>query len=110
MQVKVYFDPDTFQHLLTVYTLELSQGVGRSVTEVRHFQNLYSIEERFSEFRAVDGLTLPTRYQLHYTEDVLNDAPATTGTLGGTRVYDWDMTAEQIQHNLNLDAKNFRVK
>ena len=110
MQVKVYFDPDTFQHLLTVYTLELSQGVGRSVTEVRHFQNLYSIEERFSKFRAVDGLTLPTRYQLHYTEDVLNDAPATTGTLGGTRVYDWDMTAEQIQHNLNLDAKNFRVK
>ena len=111
VQVRMYFDPDTFQHVATIYTLELSQGVASAVTDTRQYQNRYSIEERFSDFKAVDGLTLPTSYHLRYTEDVTNDAPATTrGQLGGTRIYDWDMTAEQIQNNVNLDAKNFHVK
>jgi hypothetical protein len=107
----MYFDPDTFQHVATIYTLELSQGVASAVTDTRQYQNRYSIEERFSDFKAVDGLTLPTGYQLRYTEDVINDAATTTRSqLGGTRIYDWDMTAERIQHNLSLDAKNFHVK
>jgi hypothetical protein len=111
MQVKMYFDPDTFQHVMTEYTLEFSQGIGRNVTDIHQYQNRYSIEERFSDFKAVDGLTLPTNYQLLYTEDVINDAATTTRSqLGGTRIYDWDMTAEKIQHNLAMDAKNFRVK
>jgi hypothetical protein len=96
---------------MTEYTLEFSQGVGREVTDIRHYENRYNIEERFSDFKAVDGLTLPTRYYLRYTEDVLNDAAdRTRSQLGGTRVYDWEMAAEQIQHNLSLDEKNFRLK
>jgi len=111
MQVKLYFDPETFQHVMTVYTLEVSQGIANTVTDTRQYQNRYSLEERFSDFKAVDGLTLPTSYQLRYTEDVVNDAPSSArGQLGGTRVYDWDMTAEHIENNVNLDAKNFHVK
>ena len=111
LQVKMYFDPDTFHHVMTEYTLEVSQGVAREVTDIRHYQNRYSIEERFSDFKAVDGITLPANYQLRYTEDVLNDAADRARIqLGGTRVYDWDMTAEQIQDNLTVDAKNFHVK
>jgi hypothetical protein len=111
MQIKMYFDPDTFQHVVTEYTLEFSQGLGHDVTDIRQYQNRYSIEERFSDFKAVDGLTLPTTYRLRYTEDVLNDAASRARQqLGGTLIYDWDMTAENIQHNMTLDAKNFRVK
>ena len=85
MQVKMYFDPDTFQHVMTIYTLEVSQGVSSAVTDVRQYQNRYTIEERFSDFKVVDGITLPTNYRLRYTEDASND-PATTqrGQLGGT--------------------------
>ncbi|HEV2698399.1 MAG TPA: hypothetical protein VGU90_10435, partial [Terriglobales bacterium] len=104
MQVRMYFDPNTFQHVMTVYTLEFSQGVGQTVTDVRQFQNRYTVEERFSDFKAVDGLTLPTKYQLRYTQD------SAAGQIAGTRFYDWDMTAEQIQDNLTVDAKNFHVK
>lgn len=111
MQVKIYFDPETFQHVMTVYTVEFAQNMGREVTDIHPFENRYSIEERFGDFKAIDGLTLPSHYQLRYTEDVQNNATGrTSGQLGGTRAYDWDMTAEQIQHNLSLDAKNFRVK
>lgn len=111
LQIKIYFDPSTFQHVMTIYSLEVAQGVAGAVTDTRQYQNRYTLEERFSDFKTVDGLTLPTNYQLRYTEDVVNDAAGrASGQLGGTRVYDWQMTADQIQHNLNLDPKNFRVK
>lgn len=110
MQVKIYFDPDTFQHVMTIYTLEVSQGVSSAVTDTRQYQNRYTLEERFSDFKTGDGITLPTNYQLRYTEDALNDLADTTRTqLGGTRIYDWEMTVQQVQHNLSLDAKNFHV-
>jgi hypothetical protein len=122
MQVKIYFDPVTFRHAMTVYTVEIVPGMAREITEnVYQHQNRYTIEERFSDFQAADGLTLPTHYHLQYTQEVQSAnsdpgasvaGPTTTHAelLGSTRVYDWDMTAEKIQHNLVLDAKNFRVK
>jgi hypothetical protein len=69
----------------------------------------------------VDGLTIPTHYHLQYTQEVQTQNSGTGATattpasaqgelLGSTRVYDWDMTAEQIENNVNLDAKNFHVK
>jgi hypothetical protein len=122
MQVKLYFDPDSFRHVMTVYTVELAPGMAREITEsVYQQQNRYTIEERFSDFQAVDGLTIPTHYHLQYTQEVQSansdtgasvGGPTTTHSelLGSTRVYDWDMTAEQIQDNLSVDAKNFHVK
>jgi hypothetical protein len=96
--------------------------MAREITEsVYQNQNRYTIEERFSDFQAADGLTIPTHYHLQYTQEVQTGnsdtgasitGPTTTHSelLGSTRVYDWDMTAERIQHNLSLDEKNFRVK
>jgi hypothetical protein len=122
VQVKIYFDPQTFQHVMTIYTLETAPGMAAEIIESAYqHQNRYTIEERFSDFQAVDGLTLPTHYHLQYTQEVQtqNSGTGSTATtpvsaqgelLGSTRVYDWDMTAEQIQHNMTLDAKNFRVK
>lgn len=122
MQVKIYFDPQTYQHVMTIYTVEISPSMAREITEsVYQNTNRYTIEERFSDFQAVDGLSLPTHYRLQYTQEVQNSntdagagvtGPTTTHgeLLGNTRVYDWDMTAERIQHNLSLDAANFRVK
>jgi hypothetical protein len=122
MQVKIYFDPETFHHVMTVYTVEIAPGMTREITEnVYQHQNRYTIEERFSDFQAVDGLTIPTHYRLQYTQEVQTGnsdtgasvaGPTSTHSelLGSTRIYDWDMTAEKIQHNLTMDAKNFRVK
>ena len=122
MQVKIYFEPDTFRHVMTVYTVEISPNMSSNITEsVYQSQNRYMIEERFSDFQAVDGLTIPTHYRMQYTQEVQSGnsdtgasvaGPSTTHSelLGTTRVYDWDMTAEQIRHNLALDAKNFQLK
>ncbi len=114
LQVKIYFEPETYRHVMTVYTMDVSPNMGQEITEsVYQRDNRYTIEERFSDFKPVDGATLPTHYRLQYTQEVQNNATRqadTANLLGTTRIYDWDMTVESIQHNLSLDAANFRVK
>ena len=114
LQVKIYFEPETFRHVMTVYTMDVSPNMGREITESAYqHDNRYTIEERFSDFKPVDGLTLPTHYRLQYTQEVQNQATQQADRsrlLGSTRVYDWDMTVDNIRHNLSLDAANFRVK
>jgi hypothetical protein len=61
----------------------------------------YTIEERFSDFKTADGLTLPAKYAIHFTEELQN---------GSTRLYKWDRTANEVSNNRPLDPKNFQVK
>ena len=61
----------------------------------------YTVEERFTDVKTVDGLTLPTKYAIHFTEELQN---------GTTRVYEWDLTAVEVSNNRTLDAKNFQIK
>lgn len=110
MQVKIYFEPDTYRHVLTEYVLEVEPNMSSDITNsVNQNTNRYAIQERFSEFQAVDGLTLPTHYDLQYTQEV-QARGRSEDKLGTTRVYDWEMNVEQIRHNLTLDAGNFRAK
>jgi hypothetical protein len=61
----------------------------------------YTLEERFSDFKTAEGLTLPTKYAIHFTEELQN---------GTTRLYVWEMTAEEVFNNRSLDPRNFQVK
>ena len=103
MTVKLYFDPETYRHVLTIYSVDVSPiGAQHGITtSARQDELRYTLEERFSEFQAADGLTLPRRYTLQYTEQLQD---------GSTHVYDWDMTAEKIHDNLDLDPGNFRPR
>lgn len=102
LQVKIYFDPETYHHVLTVYSMELAPNMGGSVIASPSQREIrYTLEERFSNFQNVDGITLPTNYDLQWTQELQN---------GTTRVYDWNMTADQVRQNLPLDPANFRVK
>ena len=61
----------------------------------------YRMEERFSDFRTGNGITLPTHYDLQWSEERQN---------GSTRLFDWDLTATQIFHDVPLDPANFEIK
>jgi hypothetical protein len=103
MDIKIYFDPDTHHHVMTVYFLTWNPGIGRGGP--RHSAGQlparYTIEERFSDFRTDNGITLPWHYELRYTQEPQN---------GATRNYDWDMTAEKVGNNVSLDPQNFEMK
>jgi hypothetical protein len=99
---------------MTVYSLDIAPNMGREITEIAYqHDNRYTIEERFSDFKPIDGLTLPTHYRLQYTQEVQNQATQQADKsqlLGSTRLYDWDMAVENLRHNVSLDAANFRLK
>lgn len=102
MVVKLYFEPDTYRHVMTVYSVSVAPNMGSNVTNSVDQRDIrYTIEERFSDFRKDDGITLPRHYDLQYTMELQN---------GTTRVYDWDMSADKISNNVSLDPGNFQLK
>ncbi len=115
MTVKLYFDPETYRHVMTVYSVGIVQkgGPGGVTTDINGarlgpdastpYQRdiRYTIEERFSDFQTDSGITLPRHYDLQYTEELQN---------GSTHVYDWNMTADRIVNNIDLDPGNFHLK
>ena len=122
LTVHLYFDPQTFQHIGTTYSITLASGLGgfspslsdqaglttssnaggADITQSsKQRETRYTVEERFSDFKATEGLTLPTKYSIHFTEELQD---------GMTKVYEYDVTADEISNNKPLDPRNFQVK
>jgi hypothetical protein len=115
MEITLYFDPETFHHVRTVYTVSVHVGLGQSsgpgevggnlaaggdVSTARQQETRYRIEERFSSFEAADGLTLPTHYDLRFQEELQN---------GFTKTVEWDTTTTRVLSNVPVDARNFEI-
>ena len=102
MAIKLYFDPETHRHVMTVYSLVWTTGTGHATgTHPDQGQNRYTIEERFGDFQTDSGLTLPRHYDLRFTREP---------QIGASRLYDFDMTADKFLTNIGLDPANFQIK
>ena len=123
MNIHIYLDQQTFRHVATVYSIELSPNLGgqggpsatdqvgltnrvdrpgADVTQSSRQREIrYTVEERFTEFKAFDGLTLPSHYNLRFTQELQS---------GSTIIDNWDLNADDIAHNMSLDPRNFDVK
>jgi hypothetical protein len=122
LTVHLYFDPETYQHIMTTYSVTLASGLGGFVPSISDQAGLttpsnapgadvtqsskqkeirYTIEERFSDFKTAEGLTLPTKYVIRFTEELQN---------GTTKLYEWDMSADEVSNNRSLDPRNFQIK
>lgn len=102
VEIFLYFEPDTFRHVMTVYNLSVGNNVGRTIVDSAHLQPQRSrLEERFSDFKTVDGLNLPTHWNLQFTRELPN---------GSTTVSEWDLKEDQITNNMGLDPRNFELK
>ena len=104
--ISLYFDPATFHHVMTVYTLTIEPRIGATETQSsRNQETRYRLEERFDNFATVDGLTIPRHYDLRYTAELGN------GRLAGfTKSVEWDVTLTAATDNVKLDSRNFDVK
>ncbi len=101
-QILLYFDQENFRHVKTIYSTSVANNVGATITESSKLLPERSIlEERFSDFKTVDGLTLPSHWNLQFTRELPN---------GSTTVSEWDLKEDQITHNMGLDPRNFEVK
>jgi hypothetical protein len=101
-QITLYFEPDTFRHVKTVYATSVGNNVGGDITRSSKLQpERTTLEERFSDFKTVDGLTLPSHWSLQFTWELPN---------GTTSVTEWDLREDEITNNMGLDPRNFEVK
>jgi hypothetical protein len=108
LTVRLYFDPETYRHIMTTYSITLASGLASSNSSASDItksasqkETRYTIEERFSDFKTNEGLTLPTKYVIHFTEELQN---------GVTNVMEWNLTADEVSNNTPLDPRNFQVK
>jgi hypothetical protein len=86
LAIRLYFEPETYHHVLTVYTLTMLHE-GQTIYDPN--QTTVIVEERFGDFQPVDGLTLPRHWDIRYRVEPQNFAEE----------YDWDVSLTQIEHN-----------
>ena len=102
LNILLYFDPQNYRHVMTTYRVTQQTGLGAGeVDTARRTPTRYEIEERFSDFQTADGLTLPSRYDLRFTEEL---------ETGFTKSVEWEVKAASISNNLSIDARSFQVK
>jgi len=102
LKIQLFFEPDTFRHVMTSYALEVGNNVGRTVVESASLRaDRTTLEERFDTFSTVDGVTLPTHWSFQFTRELPS---------GKTTIFNWDLKEENIQQNVTLDQRNFEIK
>ena len=100
VKIHLYFEPETFRHVRSVYVLIIHAQMGRTAVEsISQRETRLTLEERFSEFQVVDGLTLPTHWKIHYTAE-----------RNSTTLWEWDIVFEKVQNNLGVDPKPFAIQ
>ncbi len=113
LEISLYFEPETFRHTMTVYTLTISPQISTSDVETAgQKETTYRLEERFSDFKSFDGLALPTNWEVRFTEDipVSPEHPGGQGIYGRSSTKIWTMTEQNVINNVSLDPRNFLVK
>ncbi len=103
LDIHLYFDPQTFHHVETLYSYAVAEQLttGGETAAARQQQTRYRLQEKFSDFKTTDGITLPTHYDIQFTVELGS---------GRTTLSEWDMKALEISNNQSVDPRNFEVK
>jgi hypothetical protein len=131
LEIHLYFDPQTYRHVETTYGYSTIQSlVGESssaaaglspvtagspgksgngmasngspeTAQARLNPNRYRLTEKFSDFKTVDGVTLPTHDNIQFSQELQN---------GKTTLNEWDLKGLEVLNNVPVDARNFEVK
>jgi hypothetical protein len=131
LEIELYFEPDTFRHVMTVYSMTISPHVGLSeIATARQQETRYRLEERFADFKNVDGLNLPGRWTIEFTFEngagAMGNAQDLTATnsagsginpidtagvgAGNSPISHFESAITSISNNVPIDPKNFEVK
>jgi hypothetical protein len=101
LQISLYFDTKTFQHMRTQYDRVAGArfGAGGIDAQTDQRESRYKMTEDFSDFKEEGKLNLPHTYKL-----VLEIQNRT-----GTTIYKWDMSLAQFAFNQTIEEKSFSV-
>jgi hypothetical protein len=101
LEVTLFFDAETFQHLRTEYKRTVAAQMGATVDQsARQRESRYRMVEDFSDFRKESALTLPHKYKI-LLEMTLP---------GGSYKAEWEATLSEFGFNQEIDPKSFDVE
>jgi hypothetical protein len=111
LEIQLYFEPDTFRHVMTLYSLTISPPIGTTELETAKQQPThYLLEERFADFKQSADMWLPSRWTIQFTSDVPLDPNHPILNQAQTVVSEFDVKVASINDNVGLDPKNFEIK
>jgi len=100
LQVSIFFDEDTFEHVRTEYRLVMAAPMGnRSYSNVQERESRYALIEEFSRFNFEQELNLPHLYKIHFSAD----------TQSGTFEAEWELKLTEFTFNQRIDPNSFTI-
>jgi len=101
LQINLFFDQATFQHVRTEYERVIAAPTGdRAYTNIEEREIRYKMVEEFSDFKNEAGLTLPHIYKIKLLVD----------SKGGTFLADWEITLTSFMFNEHIDPNSFAIR
>jgi hypothetical protein len=100
VDVTLYFDAQTFQHVRTEYKRTSSASMGRTPEESSRMQETrLKVTEDFSDFKAEQGMNVPHKYTINYLISGQN----------GTTEIEWTANLSEFAINQALDPATFAI-
>jgi hypothetical protein len=107
VSVKIYFDPQSYRHIRTEYTLVRAAATGSTIdNSAGQSGTIYKITEDFSDFSKVSGITLPRTYKITYAR---SGTAAVTTFDKTNRDAEWTFTVISVGFNRELDQNSFNI-
>ncbi len=101
LRVELRFDPETFDHVGTFYSLRISAGQSLSPEAAGRTRSIrHTLEETFSDFKEVDGYRLPSAWVVQYSRD--GDGPSI--------VWEWDSKLDQFAQDQDIPPDRFQIQ
>ena len=101
LQIKLYFDRDTFKHVRTEYERTIAGAMGNRsyVSPDNGRETRFKMVEEFSDFKKEGELNLPHTYTINLSVD----------TDAGTFLTDWTIKLTQFTFNEKIDPNSFTI-
>ena len=101
VQTNLYFEPETFQHVHTVYKVRISSPIiaNNSGASASQPETWYTLQESFANFRDVRGVNLPTTWTLEFSKEI--------GRTGSVLRFSTQYTS--MLPNAKLEAAEFKI-
>ena len=107
LDIKMYFDKKTYQHLRTEYSRVIAARQGRTIdSSASQASNYYKLTEDFSDFQTVNGLTIPKKYKIHYSS---SSSSSLLSAQSPNRELDWIFDITNLSLNQTLDNNAFDI-
>jgi hypothetical protein len=105
IRIKMYFEPDTFRHVRTDYAVRIQEDVAVStgydiMSKGIIPESIYTLIERFDNYKTVSGMTLPHKYSIEYSIE----------GQGHSFIGHWTINAQKWIFNRTFDEMIFEAQ